>query len=41
VALRLSYPEWLMPTWLILMIAGDVALLAIRALRRTPAQQAV
>lgn len=40
VALRLSYPEWLMPTWLILMIAGDVALLAIRALRRTPAQQA-
>src|SRR5438034_4377975 len=32
-ALRLTYPDWLTPAWLVLMIAGDAALLAIRATR--------
>jgi len=37
-AFRLTYPDWLIPAWLILMLAGDVALLAIRAVRQEPAQ---
>jgi putative oxidoreductase len=32
-ALHLTYPDWLLPAWLIVMIAGDIALLAIRAMR--------
>lgn len=38
-ALGLTYADWLMPAWLILMLAGDLGLLAIRALRRSPAAQ--
>jgi hypothetical protein len=37
-ALRLTYPDWLIPTWLIVMLAGDVALLVIRAVRQGSAQ---
>jgi putative oxidoreductase len=37
-AFRLTYPDWLIPAWLILMLAGDVALLVIRAARQEPAQ---
>ena len=37
-ALSLTYPDWLMPAWLVLMLAGDIVLLAIRAVRRVPAQ---
>ena len=37
-ALGLSYPDWLMPAWLALMLAGDIALLVIRAVRRSPAE---
>jgi putative oxidoreductase len=37
-ALRLTYPDWLMPAWLALMLAGDIALLVIRAVRRSPAE---
>ena len=36
-ALHLTYPDWLMPVWLLLMLAGDAALLVIRANRRVPA----
>jgi putative oxidoreductase len=36
-ALGLTYPDWLTPAWLVLMIAGDAALLAIRATRPAPA----
>jgi putative oxidoreductase len=32
-ALRLSYPDWLLPAWLILLVGGDLLLLAIRASR--------
>lgn len=32
-ALGLSYPDWLMPAWLVLMLAGDAALLVIRQVR--------
>lgn len=40
-ALGLTYPAWLTVAWLVLMLAGDAALLAIRALRsRQPAQAA-
>lgn len=35
--LGLTYPDWLLPAWLALMLAGDVVLLAIRALRPKPA----
>lgn len=37
-ALGLTYPDWLLPGWLLLMLAGDAALLAIRAviIRRSP-----
>src|SRR2546427_5659841 len=35
--LRLSYPDWLIPVWLIVMVVGDVALLGIRASRRSAA----
>jgi putative oxidoreductase len=35
-ALGLSYPDWLMPAWLLLMLAGDVGLLVIRAVRPKP-----
>jgi putative oxidoreductase len=38
-ALNLTYPDWLTPAWIGLMLAGDIALLAIRASRRTPAAQ--
>ena len=31
----LSYPDWLIPVWLIVMVVGDVALLGIRASRRS------
>lgn len=37
--LNLTYPDWLTPAWVGLMLAGDIALLAIRASRRTPAVQ--
>ena len=33
----LSYPDWLIPVWLIVMVVGDVALLGIRASRRSSA----
>ena len=39
-ALRLTYPDWLMPAWLIVMLAGDAALLVIRAVRRRSATAA-
>jgi len=32
-ALGLSYPDWLLPAWLALMLAGDAVLLVIRAFR--------
>lgn len=32
-ALGLAYPDWLLPAWLILMVAGDALLLAIQASR--------
>ena len=38
-ALNLTYPNWLTPAWIGLMILGDVILLAIRASRRQPAGQ--
>lgn len=38
-ALNLSYPGWLTPAWLLLMLIGDAALLAIRALRARTAGQ--
>lgn len=34
---KLTYPDWLMPVWVGLMVLGDVALLAIRATRQAPA----
>lgn len=37
-ALGLTYPDWLTPAWLVLMLAGDTALLLIRAARRIPAR---
>jgi putative oxidoreductase len=37
--LNLTYPDWLTPAWIGLMILGDVILLAIRAGRRQPAGQ--
>jgi putative oxidoreductase len=37
--LGLTYPDWLIPGWVGLMLLGDVALLAIRAGRRGPATQ--
>lgn len=30
----LTYPDWLLPAWLIVMLAGDIVLLAIRAFRQ-------
>jgi putative oxidoreductase len=36
-AFRLTYPDWLLPAWLLLMLAGDIALLAIRAARKASA----
>jgi putative oxidoreductase len=36
-ALNLTYPDWLTPAWIGLMILGDVALLTIRATRKAPA----
>lgn len=33
-ALRLAYPEWVLPAWLLLMLAGDVVLLLVRASHR-------
>jgi putative oxidoreductase len=38
--LGLAYPEWLMPAWLVLMLAGDVGLLVIRAVVPRPAAPA-
>lgn len=38
-ALGLAYPGWLTPIWLLLMLAGDALLLAIRALRPRMAGQ--
>jgi putative oxidoreductase len=38
-ALKLTYPDWLTPAWLAVMVAGDTALLAIRASRPKPAAQ--
>jgi putative oxidoreductase len=38
-ALNLTYPDWLTPAWIGLMLAGDIALLAIRASRKAPASQ--
>jgi putative oxidoreductase len=35
--LNIAYAEWLTPAWLALMLAGDIALLAIRASRKAPA----
>jgi putative oxidoreductase len=35
--LNLTYPDWLAPTWIGLMLVGDVVLLAIRANRKAPA----
>ncbi len=35
--LNLTYPDWLTPAWVGLMILGDVALLAIRSSRKAPA----
>jgi len=32
-AVGLAYPDWLLPAWLALMLAGDVVLLAVRARR--------
>jgi putative oxidoreductase len=37
--LGLTYPDWLIPVWVGLMLLGDVALLAIRTSRRAPASQ--
>jgi putative oxidoreductase len=37
--LNLTYPDWLTPAWVGLMLAGDIALLAIRASRKAPAPQ--
>jgi putative oxidoreductase len=37
-ALGLTYPDWLLPGWLALMLAGDIALLVIRRVRWSPAQ---
>jgi hypothetical protein len=37
--LGLTYPEWLIPVWVGLMLLGDVVLLGIRAGRRAPASQ--
>jgi putative oxidoreductase len=37
--LGLTYPDWLIPAWIGLMLLGDVALLVIRAGRRAPAAQ--
>ncbi len=37
-ALRLTYPDWLLPWWLIIMLAGDITLLVIRAVRQRSAQ---
>jgi putative oxidoreductase len=39
-ALGLTYPEWLLPVWLVLMLAGDVVLLLVRAVRPAPAPPA-
>jgi putative oxidoreductase len=36
VVLGLAYPDWLMPAWLLLMLAGDAGLLVIRAVRPKP-----
>lgn len=38
-ALDLTYPDWLLPAWLVLNIAGAAALLAIRATPRAPATE--
>jgi putative oxidoreductase len=35
--LRLTYPDWLIPVWVGLMLLGDVVLLGIRASRQAPA----
>ena len=32
-ALAISYPDWLLPAWLALMLAGDAVLLVVRAFR--------
>jgi putative oxidoreductase len=39
-ALGLTYPGWLIPVWLLLMLAGDALLLAIRAMRPRAAGEA-
>jgi len=38
--LHLGYPDWLLPGWLALMLAGDVTLLTIRARPRPDRPQA-
>jgi putative oxidoreductase len=38
-ALNLSYPDWLIPAWVLLMLAGDIVLLAIRATRKATGPQ--
>jgi putative oxidoreductase len=38
-ALNVTYPDWLTPAWIGLMLAGDIALLAIRASRKATAAQ--
>jgi putative oxidoreductase len=38
-ALDLTYPDWLLPTWLVLNIAGAAVLLVIRATRPAPATE--